>query len=214
MRLLDPFLHPRRALAAFLALVITGCGGYSAMYGATPTLTSIAITPSSAEMTAGLMSAHLTATGTYSDGSTADITNAVTWTTDNTTVASVSNTGVVTAGSAGTANVGANANSGTVYAVVSPADAVTVVGANLASIVISSPVSTVARGSMTTISAAGTFLDGSSGDVSGSVTWSTSDPNVAIVNASGIATAIGVGSCTISASFNTTTSNVLTLTVN
>jgi uncharacterized protein YjdB len=49
--------------------------------------------------------------------------------------------------------------------------------------------------------------------VSGSATWTSSNTGVATVNASGIATAVGMGSSTITATLNGI-ANTATLTVN
>lgn len=75
-----------------------------------PTLLSIAITPNPVSLM-GLTPQQLTATGTFSDGSTADISGQVTWNSLNLAVATVSSTGVVTGtGSAGTATITATLN--------------------------------------------------------------------------------------------------------
>jgi len=66
-----------------------------------PTLSSISITPeSSANLTVG-STKQLEAIGTYSDGSTMDITSQVTWVSYDNTVITVSQTGLVTAVAAG-----------------------------------------------------------------------------------------------------------------
>lgn len=86
------------ALLILLHLLITaGCGGGG---GSHPTLTSIAVTPASATLTVG-ETRQFTASGTYSDNSTKDITSKVTWTSSPVGTATVSNTagtkGLVTA---------------------------------------------------------------------------------------------------------------------
>ncbi|WP_194273965.1 Ig-like domain-containing protein [Variovorax paradoxus] len=76
------------------------------------TLTSIAVTPSSASATIGGTSGgktQFTATGTYSDGGTQDITSLVTWTSDALSVATISNasgaTGLATSVAGGQATL-------------------------------------------------------------------------------------------------------------
>lgn len=95
--------------------------------GGGPTLVSLAVTPDPA---AGMISGfgntqQFTAIGTYSDASTANLTDAVTWTSDDAAVASFGPDGtlggVLTANNPGTANVTA-----TLGAVVSPAVSVQV----------------------------------------------------------------------------------------
>jgi regulation of enolase protein 1 (concanavalin A-like superfamily) len=69
--------------------------------GPTPTLTSIAVTPTTATIAVGATQAY-TATGTYSDGSTQNLTGQVTWTSSNPAVAAISSAGLATAQSTGT----------------------------------------------------------------------------------------------------------------
>ena len=74
----------------------------------TPTLTSIAVTPASpANLTVG-STQQFTATGTYSDGSNADVTSHVTWSSDNTSVASTSSSGLATGMAMGSTTITAS----------------------------------------------------------------------------------------------------------
>lgn len=184
-------------LAVFFSLLLSGCGGGGygggggGMY-ATPILTSIAITPSSGIVIIGTP-AQLTATGNYSNGTTADLTSLVTWTSVAPGTASVgSSTGLVTGVAVGTTNITAAMPSlyGTIT---SPAASITVTDAMLQSIAITPATISIARGNTTTFTATGTFLGGLVGNVSGSVTWASSDPTVATIDARGIATGVGLG---------------------
>jgi hypothetical protein len=104
-------------------LILTGCGGGGA---STPpvTLSSIAISPDPVYIGIGT-TLQLAATGTYSNGSTADLTSSVTWTSSNLATASVGSTGLVTLASGAavpaTTNVSARLN-----AVTSPSVILTV----------------------------------------------------------------------------------------
>ena len=69
-------------------------------------LKSIAVTPTPSSLYANVSQA-LTATGTYSDGSTQNLTSTATWTTSNASVAAVSAAGVVTTIAPGTATISA-----------------------------------------------------------------------------------------------------------
>ena len=53
--------------------------------------------------------------------------------------------------------------------------------------------------------ATGTYTDGSTADLTAAVTWSSSDPSVASVDANGLATGIAPGSATVTASSGTMT---------
>jgi 6-phosphogluconolactonase (cycloisomerase 2 family) len=75
-----------------------------------PPLVSIAVTPASPAIAAGT-AIQLNATGTYSDSSTANISNQVTWSSTNTAAATVSTTGLVTGVAAGTSTITATLGS-------------------------------------------------------------------------------------------------------
>ena len=74
-------------------------------------LTSIAVTPANGTLRIGQTQQYV-ATGTFSDNTTRDITNSVTWSSSSTAIATVSSTGLVTAVGAGNANI--TATSGTI----------------------------------------------------------------------------------------------------
>jgi hypothetical protein len=76
--------------------------------GSTPLLASISITAPSGSLSAG-SAQQFTATGTYSDNSTANITSQVTWTSSNPSVATIgTNTGLATGVAAGSTNITAS----------------------------------------------------------------------------------------------------------
>ena len=63
-----------------------------------------------------------------------------------------------------------------------------------------SPVTpSIANGSTQQFTATGHYSDGSTQDLTTQATWASSDPAVATVDSSGLATAIGLGSTTVSA---------------
>ena len=70
-------------------------------------LVSIALSPLSMALSAGQTS-QLTATGTYSDGTKQNLTTTVSWSSANTTVATVKSTGLVTAKNSGSATIRAS----------------------------------------------------------------------------------------------------------
>ena len=71
-----------------------------------PTLTSITVTPANPSIISGT-SQQFAATGTYSDGSTQNITSQATWTSSNMGVATINSSGLATALSAGTTIISA-----------------------------------------------------------------------------------------------------------
>lgn len=211
-------VHPTTGfgIGLSLTLLLSGCSGYNGSgygLGSAPAgaVTSIDVTPSSDEMTAGT-TAKLTAIGHYGNGTTADISTSVSWSSAAPGTASVASPGVVTGNAVGTATITASVNNGTAYGVTSGTGAIAVTAATLNNISVAPPTMSIAPGAMTTFTATGTFSDSTTGNVSGSVAWSSSNTAVATVDGSGIATGVGAGSCTITASANGI-SNIATLTV-
>ena len=86
----------------------------------TPTLVSIAVTPSSPTINVGVTQ-QFTATGTFSDGSTQNISSTANWGSTTQSVASVNSSGVATGITGGTTAITAS-----LPGVVSPADTLTV----------------------------------------------------------------------------------------
>ncbi len=87
---------------------ISGCGGGSGDKISTPAiLTSISITPTSPGIVQGATQ-QFTATGTYSDNSTNDVTLKAVWTSSNTSNATVSNVGLATGAGVGTSTIEAS----------------------------------------------------------------------------------------------------------
>jgi len=74
-----------------------------------PSLTSIEVTPETASIVID-STQQFTATGTYSDGSTADLTELVTWTSSNHDVATITASGLATGVSKGTVTITAASN--------------------------------------------------------------------------------------------------------
>jgi PKD repeat protein len=92
-----------------------------------PALQSIAVTPASPTVTVG-GTQQFTATGTYADSSTQNLTNQVTWSSTNTAVATINTSGLATTASTGSTTIRATlgAVSGTASLTVSPQAAVSI----------------------------------------------------------------------------------------
>ncbi len=170
-------------------------------------LQSIAVTPANSTVSLGTVR-QFTATGTFLDGgntTTQDITNTVTWSSSNVSVASITVSGAVTGVKTGSATITATAGA------ISGNTMVTVKVANLSSIAIQPGDSTIAPLTTIQFSAVGTFSDGSTRNITNQVTWSSSNPAAATIQNS-TATGVSQGESTISATLNSVSDSV-TLTV-
>jgi trimeric autotransporter adhesin len=179
------------------------------------TLASIEVTPASSSVAKGT-SEQLAATGIYTDGSTQNLTSQVSWRSSDTSIATVSNT-ANSAGLAGAAGVGSVTITATAGNLSSNAAALTVTGATLASIQVTPPTASVAKGVPKQFVATGIYTDNTTQNLTSQVTWSSSNTSVATVsNASGsngLASSAAVGNSTISAALGNISSNAASLTV-
>jgi chitodextrinase len=173
------------------------------------TLQSIAVTPSSPSISPS-QTQQFTATGTYSDGSTKNISTSVTWASSNTAVATIgASTGLATGVTAGTSLITA-----TLGIVVSPSDSLTVTAITLQSIAVTPSNPSISPSQTQQFTATGTYSDGSTKNISTSVTWASSNTAVATIGAStGLATGVTAGTSLISATLGSVVSPSDSLTV-
>ena len=178
-------------------------------------LVSIAVTPPTPSIALGTTQAF-TATGTYSDNSTQNLSTQVTWVSATTTVATISNA----AGSDGLASsvtTGTSSITAALGGITSAPVTLTVSPATLVSIAVTSIRPKIALGITRPLTATGTYTDDSTQDLTNTATWLSSAPsNLSISNASGSqgeATGLAIGSASASASVGTVTSPSLPLTV-
>jgi 6-phosphogluconolactonase (cycloisomerase 2 family) len=147
-------------------------------------------------VTATCGSLQYAATALFSNGSTQDVSSTATWSSSNKSVATDSSTGLASGIGLGTANIGASFSG-----VSSTAEPLAVDQLN--SITVSPATVTVPLGGSQSFLAIGnfTFAAGGSGnlDVSSQVTWNSSNTNVATIDTSGNATAVGTGFSNITA---------------
>jgi hypothetical protein len=183
--------------AAVVSAAVSGITGSANLTVSSASLVSIAVSAGHPSLPLG-NTEQLSATGTYTDGSTKDLTASATWTSSSPVLA-VSSTGTVTTKSVGAAVVSAAVSSITGKA------SLTVSAAALSGISISAASATVPLGDTLQLNAMGHFTDGSTQDVTGSVNWSSSSRGVLTVAASGLATAIAVGTVSVAASSSTIT---------
>jgi trimeric autotransporter adhesin len=156
--------------------------------------TSLAISPNPASMAVDV-SQQFTATATFSDGTTQDVTNVATWSSAATSIATVTVSGLVTARNLGSTNISAAFES------VNTSTPLTVNANGLNSISIQPPNGSIAQGTKAVLTATGIFKNGSTDDLSTRVIWSSSDASVANFISFNQITGLKPGTVTITATF-------------
>ncbi|MHA2710204.1 Ig-like domain-containing protein, partial [Vibrio owensii] len=165
------------------------------------------VTPSPVNVAKG-QTQQLTATATFSDATSSDVSNSVTWTID-TATATVSSAGLLSA-----VEVGNTTLTATKDGVTSNTVDVNVSAAVITSIQVTPSPVNVAKGQTQQLTATATFSDATSSDISSSVTWVPIDTATATVDPSGLLSGVEVGNTTLTASKDGITSNEVTVNVN
>lgn len=203
-------------LFMFFCIIFLSACGQSPTYnvdGSTATSSSLTLSSltlySAGTTTSVGTSQQFTALGTYSDNSTQNLTSSVTWTSSSTAQATISSAGLATGVAAGTTNITANLGSVTSAAIVLAVSGAT---PTLSSIVITPSLPTLVIGKTQQFIATGIYVDSSIATITASVSWASSTPTVATISSSGLATGIGSGTSVITATYNSISSNSVTLT--
>ena len=151
---------------------------------------SVSLTPAAASVLTG-QTVQLTATPKDANGNPLG-GRVVTWSSDNTTIATVSASGLVTANAVGSATITATSEGQ------SGASAITVSTVPVASVAVSPATASLSVGQTALLTA--TPKDANGNPLTGrAVTWSTDNGSVATVSGTGLVTAAGAGSATITA---------------
>jgi len=188
------------ALCITLSFLLLSCGKddvYSDFFQpkATSSITAISVSPADAQITEG-DSKSFTASASYSDGLTVDITSSAEWSvSENVTLGS---NGLITAVSAGTATVTASYNG------FSDTAEVTIEAKkdplSITNITISPSDLEIMKGEDGVFTAIAIYSDGSTSDITSSAKWTVSGN--AVMDSNGSVTAVSTGSATVTASYN------------
>jgi hypothetical protein len=184
-----------RSLVLFLPVAVAGLS-LSACNSSTPasatTITGIAVSGSTPAIGS---TSQFTATVTFSNNTTQDVTSTATWVSYNTAVATVSSTGVVTAVAVGTSVLEAT------YQSVAGTFGLTVTtGENISSVDLSTgKIPTI--GSPAQFTCTATFSDGTTQDCTGTATWVSFSPAIATVSSAGLVTAHATGTAVVKATY-------------
>jgi hypothetical protein len=188
---------------AMLFLFIAGCtggGGSSSV-----DLTSIQITPVRSEI-AKNTSAQFTATGTFRNSTTQDLTGQVTWTSSAGSIATINAAGLATGIAPGATTIAATLGA------ITGATTLTVDTSSLTTIEVTPASPSIAKNTKVQFTATGHFSDGDAQNLTKQVTWASSAGSTATVDTTGLATGIAPGATTITATLGGVTGST-TLTV-
>lgn len=194
------------ALVFPFLLMFPGCGQF---FPSPTSITALQIAPSNATVAPGVTQQY-TATATYGNNTTADVTSSVSWSTSQPGTATISSTGLLTGVALGTALV--KAQSGNVTASTN----VMVSTKQVSSLSITPLTQTLGLSlGPTTVqfTAMATYTDSSMGDVTSVSTWTSTPSSVASISSTGLATAAMVGTANVTATSGGVTSNSATITV-
>jgi cytolysin (calcineurin-like family phosphatase) len=182
----------KRLTLTFLLLLFLGACNVSSS-GPT-TLQSLAVEPDNESMPLGLKR-QFVATGHTADDRSLDLTYSVTWSSDATSVATVSMSGLVTGVAPGVAVITAT------FGEISEGTTVTVTTATLQSITATPDDAEVAVGATDQLAATALYSDGTEQDITSLATWGSGTQSVATVAASGLASGVTAGSSVMTATF-------------
>ena len=161
-----------------------------------PTLVSLSLTPVNPTIARGTTE-QFKATGTFTDGSTDDLTSSVSWASLSTGVATISATGLASGAAVGAATI--MATSGAVSAMTS----LKVTPAALVSVTVTPISQSIPKGTTQQFTATGTYTDNTKQVLTTLVKWSSSNTSVAAVSndagTQGLATGTTTGTATITA---------------
>ena len=184
------------AVFAGCALLLSevGCSGF---FPKDTDITALTISPSNQTMAPGGTQQY-TATATYGNNTSGDATNQVTWSSIVTGIASISSTGLATAGSQlGTTTISARNESGSAIS----KTGLTVSNSTVNSLTVSPSSVSIFSGQTQQLSATANYSNNASVNVTSQASWSSSDTSVATISGTGIVTGVAPGTATVTASF-------------
>ncbi|HLO25657.1 MAG TPA: Ig-like domain-containing protein, partial [Geobacteraceae bacterium] len=184
------------------AVLTATVGSVSAPFSLTvtsATVTAMTIAPPAPTVPQGL-STQLTASGTFSDTTTQDLTFDATWASSAPDIAAISNAvgsnGLAKALAPGTSTITATFGGASATALMTVTEVV------LQSITVTPTDPSILSLSTGSFHATGHFSDGSTADVTAQAAWTSSQPGIATIAPGGAATTLVPGTTTISAALN------------
>ena len=158
-------------------------------------ITALAVTPTSPTI-AGLTQ-QFVATGTYSDGSTQDLSSSVTWGSGTSATATIASSGLSTGAAIGTTNITAST-----AGITSPATTLTISSTSMKTLVINPNSTNLPQGLLKPFVATATLWDGSISNATETATWASGNTTAATITSGGVVTAIATGTSNVTATLN------------
>jgi YD repeat-containing protein len=200
---------PAGATTGPISVTVGGVTSTSAGNFAVTSLVSIGVAPVASVIGAGAIQ-QFRAVGTFSNGTTGDLTASVLWTSSNTSIATISNA----SGSHGLATGGATSGTTTITAASgSISGSTTLVVGTLSSLSVLPQNPNILGGATQKFTATGTFSNGSQQDLTNLVTWTSGTPTVATISntagSQGLVSAAAAGTTEIRATIGSISASSL-----
>lgn len=195
-------LHLRKLgrIAVLLPLVQL-CSCFSGQFFRGPDdLISYSITPVNGSVGVGGVQ-QFTASGVFGDNSTGDVTGQTKWTSSDPSIATINAVGLSTGVVAGKVTITGTCQSYTLTTTLTVSSSTK----TLSSIAVTPLTASIAVGSTQQYTATGSYSDGSTTVLTNGATWVSSDPGVATITSTGLATAVSAGNTVITANFGSVT---------
>ena len=180
--------------SAAITAAVGGVFASTSLTVGSPQLVSIMVTPANSSIPRGTLQ-QFTATGTYTNGSTADVTSSVVWSSSNTTIAAINAGGSATGANLGNSTITAASGS------IAGSTTLTVIAPILNRVTISPVNSSIMAGTTEQFTATGIYSDSSTQNITGVAAWTSSSQAVATISSTALATAVASGTTTITASY-------------
>jgi len=189
---------PTGATTGPLTVTIGDSTATSTVIVTIPTLASIAVYPVTPSVALGV-TAQFEAIGSYSDGSTRNLTSAMTWGSTATNVATISVNGLVNTVAVGTTTISATSGLFTASTVLTVTAPITLV-----SIEVTPNKPGITLISDEALTATGTYSDGTTKDITSAVAWFSADSTIALFSSklSGDVLPVSTGTVDVSAYLN------------
>jgi hypothetical protein len=153
-------------------------------------VTSLAVSPVTPSVANGLTS-QFTATATYSDASTQDVTAAAAWGSSNLSIATIDDSGLARTHTQGSTTISAG------FGAQSDSTSLTVTAPVTTNIYVTPTSTTIPYSSSLPFTAIATWSDGTAVDITATATWTSSNAAAVGVDSSGVATGLQVGGSAI-----------------